>query len=68
VKANTGLTDLNPLIFNFNTTWGSVFDIMPGQEYRVKRSVCGPRDSLDVHEKRKYLTPTRIQTSDCTTL
>ena len=29
VKANTGLTDLNPLILNFSTTWLSVFDIKP---------------------------------------
>jgi hypothetical protein len=62
VKANTGLTDLNTLFLNFNTTWRSVFDITPRHQYWLNWSVFGPRASLDVHKKISY--PTRIQTSD----
>jgi len=56
VKANTGLVDLNPLILKFSTTWWSVFDIKPQQQYPLNWSVCGCQASLNVHEKRKYLT------------
>jgi hypothetical protein len=56
VRANKGLADLNPLTFNFSVTWRSVFDIKPWHHYQINSSECGPSVSLDVHEKRKYLT------------